>query len=165
MKKHFKVVDLFASNGSTYKDKVFFNSTDVLKNDLRDGTFQIETQVITINPNIQLDVFKLQDWAFTADIVYLDPPHLKNGTTGIMAQKYTTLPLYWMEALNNMFHNASLIAPVTNLKWCDSNYLLTDVLKLAEPYFFVAYGNRRISKGGRETTFITLIRKNKQNEH
>ena len=156
--RHYKVFDMFCSNGSTHYDKDFFNSKQVLKNDTRSGDYQIYHQKLVIRTDSHLDMFKLHDLAITADVVYLDPPHLKDGASGIMFKKYTSLPNDWEKAIDNMFANAVQIAPVVVLKWCDSEIELSKILDIAEKYFYITFGNRRKTTNGDETTFITLIR-------
>ena len=163
-KTYSRVFDMFASNGSTYFDKEFFGGDDVFRNDLRHGEYYVMEQKLKIYPDISWDAFiKWQPNPITCDVVYMDPPHLKFGSTGLMVQKYTTLPLDWKNGLDNMFRNAWRIAPVAILKWNSGSIATKEVLKIAEKYYYIAFGNRRdAAKGG--TSFITLISRREELE-
>jgi len=154
-----KVFDMFSSNGSTWFNKTYFKN-QVIKNDIRKGKFEIYKQTISINPDVMINAFEpSSDFVnIKADLVYLDPPHLKFGSTGIMVQKYGVLPEHVSSAMNSMFWNASQIAPIAILKWNDNFMSIKEILKYAEPYFIIGFGNRR-SSNTNTTHFITLIRK------
>lgn len=158
-----KIFDMFCSNGSTWFDKDYFNNKTI-KNDKREGEFDIYGQKIIIKPDFQIDVFNTiinDEYRNLADLVYMDPPHLKYNSTGIMVKKYTTLPLNWKEALDIMFQNARTIAPLAILKWNDIHFDVNIVLEIAKKYFHIGFGNRN-KKATTSSYFILLIRKEDQ---
>jgi len=157
-----KIFDMFCSNGSTWYDKKYFKSNNVIKNDIRAGEYWIEHQKINIIRDTNYDGFDTNCFDISTDLVYLDPPHLKFGSIGIMSKKYSTLPEHYDIALKNMFFKAAKIAPITILKWNTVFVPIKEVLEYAKPYFIIAFGNRNINKNN-DSFYITLLSKRNQN--
>lgn len=132
------IIDLFASNGSTWFNKSYFIN-DCLKNDIRKGVYRVGKppyyQDIIINPDTTLDV--LNEEVFTdlsSEVVYIDPPHLMNITSGIMFQKYTSLSS--VEQLENLALNCSKISDnLLIIKWNDKSIKIDQFLSYFEKYF------------------------------
>lgn len=146
-----KIFDMFASNGSTYFDKQYFNKY-VIKNDIREGVFSIcnGMQYIKIEPNTKFDLLnyvnydnKFLLYCGKFDMVYADPPHLINKS-GVINEKYTSLnKLNYLTQIKNMIINASHL---TNrwfiLKWNDKDVHINKVIEIAKEFFFVIFGTR-----------------------
>ena len=133
------IFDAFCFNGSTWIDKDFFNSNNVIKNDLRVGKYIVGgRQNIFIKPNCRLDMFRENSCIAMEqkiDIIYLDPPHSLK-TTGIMNEKYTHLPENWITAINNMWKNVCCLSnhnlnSVIILKWNENEISINTILKIA----------------------------------
>lgn len=154
-----KIFDAFCSNGSSWHDKEYFKSDNVIKNDVRKGTFDILGQKIVINPNTSYDMFDDNLIDISADLVYLDPPFLiKNN--GIMGKKYTSLGENHLAKLNNMLFKSSLIAKHAIIKFSSNDIELSVLKNIIKKYYYILIENIRNSKNTKnETYFAYLLRK------
>jgi hypothetical protein len=90
----------------------------------------------------------------TFDLIPFDPPHmLKNTEKGIFSAKYTQLnPLTWRQTLSDGIQRLFMVLKPDGIfifKWCESNILLEEVLKLFPypPLFGTKARSKRVNSG------------------
>lgn len=157
------MIDLFASNGSTWYNKRYFLD-EVIKNDIRSGKYVVGSnlfnQVLDIKPNYQIDMLnEIYSGGVLKDkIVYLDPPHLFNAT-GIMEQKYTSLKSE--KQIEILAENCNIISDMfLIIKWYDKDLNIESFLNYFRPYFIdtIRFGDRK--KSG--TSWLIIMIKKKE---
>lgn len=160
------MIDLFASNGSTWYNKRYFLD-ELIKNDIRSGKYVVGTnlfnQVLEIHPDYQVDMLNeiYKGGVLKDKVVYLDPPHLIGAKSGIMVEKYTSLENE--KQIEILAKNCEIISDMfLIIKWYDKDLDIDSFLNYFRPYFVdtIRFGDRK--KVG-NSWLIIMIRKDKIN--
>lgn len=137
-----KILDAFCGNGSTWINKELFNSSEVIKNDIRYGNHDFNNHFMNINLYINSDFnvdilnqrIKKGDLP-SCEVVYADPPHVINAKDVIL-YKYGTMTNHWNEQVDNLFYNLNTVTEkVLLFKWNDRSISVKRIIEKAEPYF------------------------------
>ncbi len=160
-----KILDAFSGHLSTWYDKEYAKKY-VDKNDIRNGIFDIlGVQSIEIKPDFNYNMFQenLIINGGEYDLIYADPPHLKEANeNSIMHIKYTSLKTYMITSLevdiinmlNNLYINLK-VGGICIIKWHHGHIKLLEYIR-EHTKFQLMFGTTTKKNGF--TEFITMIK-------